>query len=483
MAVVAPAHTMRALAARRHLEMAFDAVKRDNKRKRNVVTNSGSTEAALGAEELRARVRHEEQNSEMVSGVLDILVDRVIGTGISVEPMVRTTSGELATSVNTALRRLRRELDASPEVTKELTTPGVQRIVCRTLFRDGECFAQQLVGRVPSYKYSTSVPYALELFEPDMVPMGLEDSEKKIRYGIKRNDWGQALQYFVHKTDPAESYGGRHGEYRTIPAAQMLHVKHVTRIGQARGYSPFGCVLNRFSDVRDFEESERIAARIAAAQVLAITRDNPAAGITLSEFSGGGTTDTEKSRAFPVTPGAVWEDLQPGEKVEILSSDRPNNNIDAFRSSQYRSSALGIGVSYSSLSKHYDGSYSSQRQELVESDIHYVVLRQNFIDTWCKPDHYQFVRAVALTGELDLADVDMGTLYDADFRGAPMPWIDPEKEIDAELKWVESDMKAKGQVMRERRMVPADVWDEIKRERALEPEPRGKILERPAKRG
>lgn len=60
-----------------------------------------------------------------------------------------------------------------------------------------------------------------------------------------------------------------------VPANRMLHLKNVHRIRQMRGVSVFASVLNRFDDLKDYEESERIAAKIAASMAAYIKRAPP----------------------------------------------------------------------------------------------------------------------------------------------------------------------------------------------------------------
>ncbi len=53
--------------------------------------------------------------------------------------------------------------------------------------------------------------------------------------------------------------------------------------------------------------------------------------------------------------------------------------------------AAGMGTSYSSLSKNYNGTYSAQRQELVEQYGAYGVLSMEFIHQLARPITERFV--------------------------------------------------------------------------------------------
>ena len=52
-----------------------------------------------------------------------------------------------------------------------------------------------------------------------------------------------------------------------------------------------------------------------------------------------------------------------GEEIGTIDTNRPNPNLQAYRDGQLRASAAGLGASYSSISRNYNGTYSAQRQE------------------------------------------------------------------------------------------------------------------------
>jgi lambda family phage portal protein len=168
-------------------------------------------------------------------------------------------------------------------------------------------------------------------------------------------------------------------------------------------------------------------------------------------------------------PGMIFDNLLPGEEIDMIESNRPNTMLEQFRNSQLRAVAAGTSTSFSSIAKDYNGTYSAQRQELVEQSVHYSVLREHFVERFIRPIWQRFIRVALLTDLIEMpANLDVGTLTDADFRGPTMPWIDPLKEIHAEEKAVQAGFKCRSQVIRERGSNPAMVNEQIKRERAEE---------------
>ena len=70
-------------------------------------------------------------------------------------------------------------LAARARVTRRLRWPLAQRLLAYTWLRDGEVFAQQLIGS-QLLEHGTRVPYSLELLEPDFIPLDFDDAARNI---------------------------------------------------------------------------------------------------------------------------------------------------------------------------------------------------------------------------------------------------------------------------------------------------------------
>ena len=68
-----------------------------------------------------------------------------------------------------------------------------------------------------------------------------------------------------------------------------------------------------------------------------------------------------------MAPGMVIDSLQVGEEIGLIDSNRPNPNVVNFRQGQLRAIAAGVGVSYSSAARDYNGTFSAQRPYEVEA--------------------------------------------------------------------------------------------------------------------
>lgn len=423
--------------------------------------NSTNDRSALN---LVYQARHLEENLDIASGALDVLVANTVGTGILPEPLVETTGGEPAEDFNNGLLRLYDDWIHSPEVTRQHDYYSLQRLVARSWLRDGEGFGQQLIGRVRGLDHGTVLPYSLEAFEADFCPYDLTDQQKRIRQGIEIDQWGRPVNFHFYRNHPGENVGGFSSfgfDTRAVSADRIMHVKMVKRLHQLRGVTIFAPTLARFDDIKEIDESERVAARVAASMAGFIKKGLPD-DYSAPEID---TNGKRKMREMEFVPGIIFDDLQPGEDVGTITSNRPNNQLIPFRDSQLRSSAAGLMCSYSSLSKNYNGTYSAQRQELVEQFNIYRSLSGHFVFRWCQPVWDGFIDSVIASGALSTSGVDMATIYNCSHTVPPMPWIDPEKEIDAMIKAEEHKYESRSSIIRKRGGNPGQVYREIERDR------------------
>ncbi|HBO8079519.1 TPA: phage portal protein, partial [Pseudomonas aeruginosa] len=106
----------------------------------------------------------------------------------------------------------------------------------------------------------------LELLEPDYLPFSYNNLSKGIVQGIERDTWRRKRAYHLLKDHPGnlQTLGGSLAVKR-VEAERIIHIAYRKRIGQNRGVPMLHAVLIRLADLKDYEESERVAARISAA--------------------------------------------------------------------------------------------------------------------------------------------------------------------------------------------------------------------------
>jgi lambda family phage portal protein len=418
-----------------------------------------------GAAALRAQARHMERNGDIGRGILKTLVNNTVGpNGIGVEPQPRRRDGSIHTEYAEALRVAYTRWCRKPEVTGLFSLSQLQRMKANAWLRDGEVFTQHIVGAVPGLQHFSRVPYSQEVFEADFVPMDLSDGETLVQ-GVEKNAWGRPVALWVYKGNPKESatlLAGKAGLKR-VPFERITHLARRDRIGQLRGISEFASVFNRLQDIKEYEDSERIAAKVAAALTAYVKKTSGPEGYDATTASIDPATGQPRPRQLNMAPGMIIDGLAVGEEIGLIDSKRPNPNVVTFRQGQLRATAAGVGASYSSIAKSYDGTFSAQRQELVESWVNYATLTDEFVCMDVEPSYSKFVMACHLSGVVPMPpDLMPDTWDDALYIAQSMPWIDPLKEANAWVTLVQAGFASEVEVLRKRGVNPRDLLEQVR---------------------
>lgn len=403
--------------------------------------------------------RYLEENSDLAIGVLDDLTDRVVGTGIVTEPLIRDRAGNPLEDLNATVRRAWDDWGRKPEVSQVLPWGELQRLIFRSQMRDGEVLIKHVQG-VRNYKYPSAVRYAVDAVEADYLPFDYTQSDPTITHGIERDEFGTIIAYHLYERHPGEylvplSLSRMATETVAVPARALIHLRFARRLGQLRGISVFHGCVHRLQDLTDYEESERLAAKIAAAFSAVITKSPDMPGV----FDR--TTTSAGDRSFEMTPAMVFDNLLPGEKVETIASNRPSNALPDYRSAMLRAVSAGTGSRYSTIARTWDSSYTAMRQETVSTMPGTDRMQDYFVALAIRPMYERWLSTAIMEGALDVRTADPLTLFDADYRGPGLPWIDPLDEAKAADVAIRARLKSRRQIIREGGGDPRKVDAEI----------------------
>lgn len=454
----------------RHVLARYEAAQPSKRYKKSRDNSTGERQVVRDAAATRAIARDLERNHDLVRGALSTLTRNIIGpSGISIEPMPRIGGApddarydDIDDTFARELLNQWREWTRSPEVTRTMDWVQVQELACRSWLRDGDQFTQFVEGFGAPIRHAGKVPLSLELLEADVVPLDHTGESPTIDAGIERNAWGQPTAFYVYKSHPGNGGFFSTGSLKRVPAERMLHLAIRERLSGLRGISILSSAINRLLDLKDYEESERIAARIAAAIAAYVKRD------VNMEWTPPPPATEDKPRDFFLEAGAVFSDTLPGEEIAMVDAKRPNTALDKFRMSQLRAAARSCSLTYSAFSGDYDGTYSAQRQELVEGYDGYRMLTGVFVSRFVRPVWERFIDMAIASGQLVVpAHIRPETIKQAEFRGPAMPWIDPKKEADALVIMTRAGIRSMQQVIAERGGRLQDTYEQIARERRL----------------
>jgi len=451
---VSPAAALRRSYARSVLAQ-YEAAEPSRLRKLRGAGGSQNEMVQRSALALRAQARYLARNHDLARGALRTIVNNVVGPrGIGIEPQPRRADGSIDAEYAAALLEAWRDWVRAPEVTHQLSFAALQRAMVRAWVRDGDVFAQLLIGPRADLDHGTRVPLSLEAFEADLVPFDLRGEGPNILQGIERNDWGRPVALHVLKSDVTSLSITTGAQTKRIPWERVIQLISRDHIGQIRGVSEFASVITRLDDIKDYEESERVAAKVAAALTAYVRKGTP------QDFGEQGAK--REPREMRLSPGMIIDSLGPGEEIGMIDSKRPNPNVVTFRQGQLRAVAAGLGASYSSIARDYGGTYSAQRQELVEQWGHYAVLTDEFVGQFVQPVWETFVATAHQFGVVRMpAGLKPGTHDDAVFVAQSMPWIDPLKEALGAEALVKAGFASEVEMIRRRGANPDDVLEQI----------------------
>ena len=398
---------------------------------------------------IREQARWLDNNHDLVIGLLDKLEERIVGArGIVVDPQPILKTGLVADDLSKQIRAAWAEWSISPDVTGQFTRPVLERLMARTWLRDGEVFGQMVRGSAQGLTPTANIPFWIEALEPDYIPLEMSDTGRGICQGIYLNSWGCPTKYVVYKN--LVTSGVALGNTKEIAADGMMHLKFMRRLHQVRGNSLLSGILIRLSALKEYEDSELTAARIAAALGMYVKKGD---GQTYGDEG-----NDKGPRELNIEPGMLFDELAPGEEIGMIKSDRPNPNLETFRNGQLRAVAAGSRSSFSSISRNYNGTYSSQRQELVESFEGYGILQDAFIAAVTRPMYRSWLQMAITAGVINVPpDVDTATLFNAVYSGPVMPWIDPMKEANSWRVLLRGGAATEGDWIRARGANPGDV--------------------------
>jgi len=320
---------------------------------------------------------------------------------------------------------------------------------------DGDCgMAKILTGHVQAIEGDRiCTPYG---GPPPGVPID------RVIHGVQVNDVGKAEAYSICKRGRVTDWGQQGIDLkfeRMIPAQHMWLHARFDRFDQVRGISPIACALN---DLRDtYESLEYIRMRMKLQQLfgLVLYRGDPQS-IT-RESDAESDYETQNYGETIRLNGTKILDLDIGDRAEFLESKAPANETQQFIDQLVGITLKCLDIPFSFFKENFSN-YSGSRQALLQYEQSASHTRSENIDL--SDDWLDWRLGIA---ELQ-GDWPEGARR-SDFWWlwipAGMPWIDPLKEISAEVEALNAQLTSRQRICRERGQDFYQVADELKEER------------------
>jgi lambda family phage portal protein len=150
------------------------------------------------------------------------------------------------------------------------------------------------------------------------------------------------------------------------------------------------------------------------------------------------------------------QELEPGEDIKFSEPADVGNSYEQFERQVLLRIAAGVGMPYDMLTGDLSQtSYSSIRAGILSfrrlcEQIQYTV----FIHQFCKPVWRAFIEAAVLAGKLDARDFQANReeYLAVDWHTPKWAWVDPEKDVKAEVIAIRAGLKPRSVSLNEQGM-------------------------------
>jgi lambda family phage portal protein len=263
--------------------------------------------------------------------------------------------------------------------------------------------------------------------------------------GVEYAQDGSVAAYHILRNHPGETYHyvgiGRWRE--RVPAKQIIHLFMPERIGQSVGAPWVHSAIVPLRHLSKYSEAEVVAARVSAAKMgFLVPRDNASAPGYVGE------TDAKGNKYMEVEPGSI-EQLPYGYEFQSFDPTHPNSAFRDFMKAQLREISAGLGVSYVSLANDLEAvNYSSIRAGLIEEREEWKSIQRWFIESFAAPVFEEWLQTALLAGAISdgtttLPFSKFDKFNKPEFKARRWAWVDPLKDMQAEILAVEKGWKSK----------------------------------------
>lgn len=407
-------------------------------------------------------------NDWVAESLLSTLQHNVIGSGLT--PSVRLPAEKLGLSPGQALA-LGKQFEwifyrwsVCPDLCGRSSFGELQFLMLRTMLSMGEAIHIPVMLSEQE-RLARNLPYALcvQAVSPSRLrtPSSLQD-EASVHDGILFDEFGRPAGYYI-ATPEADGAGSLVAdnddtqEYSLVPARVghrpgIMHLFVQREDEQIRGESIFSNSANLFRYIDDAIAYELQAQNISAKFSVVMTREDPYQpmdGVSLRQ-----DPESGEGHYYADVDGAGILYANPGEKPEVLKSDRPSNNWTDLIKLALSGVGGSASLSYLAVSKDYSNVNYSSARAAQNGDWKVYMWFRNFVSRhYCQPFLEMVIEEAYLRGEweppagspdfYEARDLWCSCMWTGPARG----YMDPTKEIEADIKAVESRLQSRHEVM------------------------------------
>jgi lambda family phage portal protein len=471
MGILSRAKAAAAVLTGRHV--SFDAGQ-SGRRLRSIPSSTTAVNQQIRAygRTIVARSRYLAANNPFTSNARDSFVSSLVGAGIVPSPLLKNDP-----ALKTALLDLWNAWVDQADADWLTDFYGLQALVAGEVFDAGECFLRHR-QRFP--QDGLLVPYQVQLLPSEMLPLDRNQdlgNGARIECGIEFDPIGRRVAYWFYRVHPGQidilNLQSAPGETVRVPAEEVIHIYRPTRAGQIRGIPHTISALTTMALMDLYDDAELERKRTAALFAGFIKRpapdasDHPLGSQTLvpPDFSdplGKGTVGSA-----PVLEPGTMSDLFPGEEVIFSEPADVGGSYEPFQYHNLLRAAAGFGVPYAEMTGDLRrANFGSIRVGMLTFRRRMTALQHSIIAyQLCRPVWNRWLDAAVLAGALPISATEYARrkneLQQVKWVPPAWEWIDPLKDMEAEVLAVENRFKPRSLVIESQGYDPEEVDQKI----------------------
>lgn len=450
------AEEARAAEERRHksaIRRGYEAAKFNRLTKDfTAVNTSANWELRRSLRYIRARSRDLARNNDYVKKFLSLVRNNVAG------PSGMKLQCRAANSRGTLMQPLNRQVEAAwqkwchaehASSSGRMSWTEIQRKYISNIARDGEVLIRMMVADNP-------FGFALKFYSADWLDETFNDTlpgGNRVIMSVELNADDRPVAYWL-TPPPADYQFQRAVRTRTrVPAGEIIHDfladdENADDECQTRGIPWVHTAILRLKILGGYEEAELVAARVGACKMGFFKETTPEEESYTGEDEEGeragasALMDEASAGQFGVIPA--------GYDFQQFNPDHPNTGYTGFIKGVLRGIAAGLDVTYFSLAEDLEGvNYSSARIGLLSERDTWRALQNFTAEHLCRRVFLAWLRSSMMTGAVKVRPADFERLSEPAFQPRGWRWIDPLKEVQANVTAINNGLDTMTSVIAE----------------------------------
>lgn len=425
---------------------------------------------------LRARSRDLARNDPYAKKFLEMVEGNIVGAnGISVQsragdvgpgPDYKFAQDKAANAI------IEREWDGFSrmgqfEVTRKLSRAAFERLLVRTIARDGEVLVKHVAD--PSSRYGIryqmlEADWLDEKYNADL-PNG-----NRVVMGVEIDPAGCPVAYHLHTVHPGDTRRST-GERVRYGADVVKHYFVADRPEQVRGVPWMHAAMSRLYQLGEFDDAAILAARLGADKFMLLEDAEGQAADLADTYTPQSVDDARDGALFFNSQKGSIDILPRGTKVADWNPNYPSDTYGPFVLAALRGVASGFGISYESLSNDRSSvTWTSIRHAVLDERDHWKALQGWLIDAYAWNTYAAWLDAALLSPQRPLAYLPAAKrdkFLAPVFHGRRWDWVNPKDDIEAKEKALALRLTSHRRVLAEQGLDLEEVLAEIQDDRAL----------------